>query len=183
MADSGSAIPVIIPVKNAFVFGMPAEYIGRDIDAPSGIFCMPMPMANTITLARVDTGLSPTSANAMPTDIPSGILCRVIDKFSIFSDWSATGVESFFSKILAHSIINANPHKNPSPTHRQDIIFRFSQYDMAGSMSEKYEADNIIPLAKLIINALNLVFGFLKKNTNALPNVVQPNVNSVHANV
>lgn len=50
-------------------------------------------------------------------------------------------------------------------------------------MSEKNDADIIIPLAKLIINVLNLIFGFLKKNTNALPNVVQPNVNSVHANV
>ena len=76
---TGSTIPERPPYKNAFPAGSPSLRSGREIAAPSGKFCMPIPMAKAAAEERAAN--SPpgcaASAKARPTAMPSGILCRV----------------------------------------------------------------------------------------------------------
>ena len=62
----------------------PLFFRGMEITAPSGKFCSAMPAASTSVLPSEITALPASMpANATPTTIPSGILCRVTASMSM----------------------------------------------------------------------------------------------------
>lgn len=81
MPKIGSTIPDRLPITNALPRLIPSRRNGREIAAPSGKFCKPMPIASATAMPRyaVRSGpeLWPAIANNRPTLIPSGMLCKV----------------------------------------------------------------------------------------------------------
>ena len=78
MLAIGSTIPDNAPIANALPLPIPSEWRGMERIAPSGKFCIAIPIANA---HAADIGIILPSAMALasitPTAIPSGILCRV----------------------------------------------------------------------------------------------------------
>ena len=78
---TGSTTPESTPHMNAFFLLMPSLHNGIDIIAPSGKFCIAIPIARAIAaVAVIPESFIIAPANATPTDIPSGILCNVTAK-------------------------------------------------------------------------------------------------------
>ena len=75
MAPIGSTIPERVPYKKAFGFDIPSLFNGIDIIAPSGKFCIAIPMAKAKAPAIVIPAFPIRApAKVTPTAIPSGIL-------------------------------------------------------------------------------------------------------------
>ena len=77
MAATGSTIPDTAPHVNAVNLLFPSLRKGTEIIAPSGMFCMAIPIDSASAPESVRLA-SPfmTPANTTPTAIPSGMLCR-----------------------------------------------------------------------------------------------------------
>lgn len=110
-----------------------------------------------------------------PTDSPSGILCIVIAEKSLNARFLPV-----FSPILKHFLlmqskisIKAPPKTNPIPTGKKLKFFHdVSAFSSAGLSNDQNEADSIMPEASPIVSIFMILDSFLKKNTNADPNVV-----------
>ena len=75
---TGSTAPDSIPYRNAFFLLMPSPTSGMDTIAPSGKFCIAIPMESA-NAPVMDTPILPMAAPAYttPTAMPSGILWSV----------------------------------------------------------------------------------------------------------
>ena len=117
-ANSGSTIPDKHPNKNALAVDTPSCRKGSEIAAPSGKFCMPIPIAKAIADAYI-AGLSCWAANAneSPTAAPSGILCNVTAKIrSVVRFEVDAGPSRTFSKGCKCGMIWSNPNRNNAPS-------------------------------------------------------------------
>lgn len=101
MQAMGSTMPDSAPMAKALFLLIPSECNGIESMAPSGKFCMAMPMANA---HAADIGMAAPSAMAdakmTPTAIPSGMLWRVtatasmVLRFHCFLGASPSGCEA-----------------------------------------------------------------------------------------
>ena len=84
MAEIGSTMPDNAPKPKARLRVRPSPRSGREIIAPSGIFCIAIPTANAVAAAMLMPVL-PVSAPAItaPTAMPSGMLCSVTASINI----------------------------------------------------------------------------------------------------
>ena len=84
MAPMGSTIPLSEPMANDFHLLYPSASIGIDMIAPSGIFCIAIPIERATAPARERSAVwVSTPAITAPTAIPSGRLCNVTASVSI----------------------------------------------------------------------------------------------------
>ena len=76
-AAMGSTSPDAAPQMNAFLGLLPSLRSGTEMIAPSGMFCIAIPIESANAPARVRS-VSPLSTppNTTPTAMPSGMLCR-----------------------------------------------------------------------------------------------------------
>ena len=76
-AAMGSTSPEAAPHTNALPELLPSLRSGRDIMAPSGMFCIAIPIesANALAMVRSPFPLK-TPPKTTPTAMPSGMLCR-----------------------------------------------------------------------------------------------------------
>ena len=65
----------------------------------------------------------------------------------------------------------------PIVTITGPLIFKFSDIDSAGEISEKNDADIITPAAKPSIASSSVLLTFLNKNTTIAPKIVINQVN------
>ena len=65
----------------------------------------------------------------------------------------------------------------PIVTITGPLIFKFSDIDSAGEISEKNDADIITPAAKPSIASSSVLLTFLNKNTTIAPKMVISHVN------
>ena len=80
----GSTIPDNIPSINERNFFFPEDASGIDIIAPSGRFCMAIPIERVRALSIGITFPNIADAVATPTQIPSGMLWRVTANIIFF---------------------------------------------------------------------------------------------------
>ena len=167
---------------------MPSDRSGREMAAPSGKFCSPMPMARAIAPASTSWPTSlPATENARPTAMPSGILCSVTAKTIMVVRRSFEGRPSGsvlpmckWGKSWSSSIKNAPPKINPPPTGTSGLFPWVSAISMAGSSKDQTDAAIITPAAKpkKIFCVLSDI-SFLKKNTMPAPKTVARHVKPV----
>lgn len=170
------------PNKNAFNLELFSHLIGSDTAQPSGKFWIPIPKVNNIALINVALSIfNIVDAKATPTTIPSGILCKVIDKNNILL------LLLFTNRYLSNNIFNKYKNSAPikNPINKTNQVFNFKLLDklIAGLSREKNEAAIIMPDDILSIISSNLLLIFLKKNTKDDPSVVNKKVKDVAINV
>ena len=97
---------------------MPSLFKGADTMAPSGKFCIAMPIAKVRAAAGVTTSLPLSiAANTTPTAIPSGILCKVTASTNINDLFNLEGKPSGLSLFRCKcGITVSNNNKNKIPT-------------------------------------------------------------------
>lgn len=79
---NGSTIPLSVPMRNERSRELPAALIGMATMAPSGMFCMAIPIETAMAADMVSAELS-WLANTTPTAMPSGRLCMVMLRASL----------------------------------------------------------------------------------------------------
>ena len=182
IADNGSTTPLPIPKRNAFLLLPVTCFIGNEIAAPSGKFCMPIPIASPN--ADIYAAVSPATAaapKANPTAKPSGMLCKVTAKnnFNDFEKWER-GPSSWCVPLCMCGTILSNKAKINPPIimlvaagNQANLPKLASDMSIEGIINDHIEAATIIPPANP--KNIELTFCemfFLKKNTNDEPNVV-----------
>ena len=88
-----------------------------------------------------------------------------------------SGVLIILGNILSPIKSKRPPHINPIVTITDPLIFKFSDIDSAGEISEKNDADIITPAAKPSIASSSVLLTFLNKNTTIAPKMVISHVN------
>ncbi len=114
--------------------------------------------------------------------IPSGILCKVIEKISIKLLFKLLEFSFFvvsLSNILSPTNKSNPPSRTPKDTTNQEINFREFAISIAGDKRLQNVAASITPADKASIASIVFYLPFLKKNTTADPSEVIAQVNIV----
>lgn len=187
IAKIGSAIPVKNPIKNAFDLLTFSPINASETDAPSGIFCSPIPKASitALTIVKLEFTLAP--ARATPMHIPSGILCKVMAKIINKLLLLVFKFIFFFSTNLSKTTSPPTTKSPPksSPKHGAIQLFEKTISDCStdGISREKIALAIIIPALKASKKLINPWLCFLTKKTVSEPIPVNSQVNKLKINV
>ena len=177
-AAIGSTIPDSVPIMNDFVFVYPSPFNGIDIIAPSGKFCIAIPIERASAPAYVIPAFPDINpANIAPTAIPSGILCIVTASISIVVLFSFVSLLNLkYGTIMSINSRNNIPDAKPIDGKIHAIFSFASSISIAGINSDHTLAAIITPDANPNKNLSNsfFMFFFIKK-TSAEPRVVPIN--------
>ena len=194
MLAIGSTMPDNVPITNALLFFIPSECSGKDNIAPSGKFCMAIPIANAHA-ADMAIGLSANieEPKITPTAIPSGILCNVtanesiVVRFHCFLVLSPSGVVAPVCKWgIKVSSNNRNNMPNTIPAAAGiHVMLLFSALIYRLGMSKDHiDAATMTPDAKPKSSFRNQsLIAPRSRNTMAAPKVVPMNGNNRMGNI
>ena len=152
----GSTIPLNVPYKNDFHFPFPFPASGIEMIAPSGKFCIAIPIERASAPADEIPELADAShARTTPTAIPSGILWRVTARQSMVVFFSFDFTPSGFSELTCRcGIIESRSRRNKNPSARPTAAGTKANFpidcdsSIAGIKSDQTEAATITPDAK-----------------------------------
>ena len=174
-------MPESVPYKKAFDFDIPSLFNGIDIIAPSGKFCIAIPIAKANAPAIV-IPVFPISApaNVTPTAIPSGILWSVTANTIIVVFLSFAFIPSVLSLFkckcgitLSSTSKKTIPSINPTAAGIHATFPCSLAISIDGIIKDHIEAASITPDAKPNSNFSTFEFIlFFIKNTIAEPSVV-----------
>lgn len=157
MPDIGSTTPDKVPYKNAFLLENPSSFNGREMAAPSGMFCRPIPIPKASALAMVVAIVSLAIPKVNPTAIPSGILCSVTainNMVLLFKDELIPSGEELPGWRWGRSVSNSHkkqpPNRNPPAAGIHAVLPFSSAISIAGINSDQIEAAIMIPAANPI---------------------------------
>lgn len=142
---------------------------------PSGRFCNAIPMDKAIALASVILVEFSARAKAIPTAMPSGILCIVTAKKNRKLRF-CLGVLNVLNLSNKKSVSNRKipPNKNPKLATIHPCVPCACALSMAGNNKDQMLAAIITPEAKPNNTRSKLLLGgFFKNITNAEPMVVR----------
>ena len=162
-AKIGSTIALKEPKIKAFNLDELFPLNGREIAAPSGKFCIPIPKVSEIAAAILPLPYATPSTN------PSGILWRVID------------IKSIKFEVLLVILLKSLSHINnsiPPVIKLMEIIYQEGHNSIAGFKREKNDAEIIIPADNESIVFKRDLLIFLKNKTMADPKLVIKKVNN-----
>lgn len=184
IAPIGSTMPDNIPYRNDLGLVMPSALSGMDIIAPSGKFCMAIPMDSTIAFMSVMLELPVRyPAKTIPTAIPSGRLCNVTANTNIvvFFRWLFTPSDCVLFTCRC-GIITSKTNKNPMPNRNPMVVGRNANFpkcadcSIDGIIKLQIDAAIITPDANPVSDFCNIWFSvFFIKNTHDAPNDVPKN--------
>lgn len=156
MPPNGSTAPLRLPMIKDRHLELPAARMGMEMMAPSGTFCMAIPMLTAMALAN-DNPAAPfsTPANTTPTAIPSGRLWMVTARASIaVRDRWARGPSGVSVPICRWGVSSSMASKNTMPSRKPvaagmtDHAPLEASISMAGMRSDHTDAATITPDAK-----------------------------------
>lgn len=161
---------------------MPSPRSGMDIIAPSGKFCIAMPIASAMAAAAViPESFIIAPANATPTDIPSGMLCSVTAKsiIVVFDIWAVLMPSWFLLSMCICGITVSRSRRKNIPARKPTSAASHSgelfplHISIDGISKDHTEAAIITPAANPKSNFSNFgAIRFFKKNTIAEPSDV-----------
>ena len=168
---------------------MPSPTSGMDTIAPSGKFCMAIPIESA-NAPVIETPTSPMAAPAYttPTAIPSGMLWSVTANIIIvvFCNFALTPSGLSLSKCrcgikVSRTSRNTIPRTNPISAGTHAIFPCASAMSMDGMSSDHMDAAIMTPAANpsSAFSTIGDIFSFIR-NTIAAPRVVPANgINNV----
>ena len=194
MLAIGSTMPDNVPITNALLFFIPSECSGMDNMAPSGKFCIAIPIANA---HAADVAMllfaSIEEPKITPTAIPSGILCSVtasesiVVRFHCFLVLNPSGVVAPACKCgitVSSSSRNNMPNTNPAAAGIHVMLLFSALISRLGMSNDHIDAATMTPDANPKSSFRNQsLIAPRSRNTMAAPKVVPMNGNNRMGNV